>query len=91
MLEFQTDSSDGLLFYSGQEEDGSGDFISLALVDNHVELRWVPFYVCVKDVIYFAVITLCLLSEPSSTHNKYLTIWMVWRKGALSGGCLSGL
>ncbi|KAJ8021428.1 Agrin [Holothuria leucospilota] len=40
MLEFQTDSSNGLLFYSGQEEDGSGDFISLALVDNRVELRF---------------------------------------------------
>ncbi|XP_076065553.1 agrin-like isoform X2 [Oratosquilla oratoria] len=39
-MEFRTFSDSGLLLYSQQREDGGGDFISLALVDGFVELRY---------------------------------------------------
>lgn len=38
-MEFQASSSEGLLFYNGQMDDGSGDFIALVLVGDHVELQ----------------------------------------------------
>ncbi|XP_066971041.1 LOW QUALITY PROTEIN: agrin-like [Macrobrachium rosenbergii] len=39
-LEFRTFTDSGILLYSQQEQDGSGDFISLALVDGFVEFRY---------------------------------------------------
>ncbi|XP_071840529.1 agrin-like isoform X4 [Apostichopus japonicus] len=39
-MEFQASSSEGLLFYNGQMDDGSGDFIALVLVGDHVELQF---------------------------------------------------
>ncbi|KAK3873150.1 hypothetical protein Pcinc_021789, partial [Petrolisthes cinctipes] len=39
-MEFRTFTDSGLLLYSQQEEDGSGDFLSLAIVDGFVEFRY---------------------------------------------------
>ncbi|XP_037796396.1 agrin-like [Penaeus monodon] len=39
-LEFRTFTDSGILLYSQQQPDGSGDFISLALVDGYVEFRY---------------------------------------------------
>lgn len=39
-VEFLSFSPDGVLLYSQQQEDGSGDFVSLALVNGHVEFRY---------------------------------------------------
>ncbi|KAK9890325.1 hypothetical protein WA026_010423 [Henosepilachna vigintioctopunctata] len=39
-LEFKSYAHDGILIYNQQKYDGSGDFISLALVNGHVEFRY---------------------------------------------------
>ncbi|KAK8377274.1 hypothetical protein O3P69_013725 [Scylla paramamosain] len=39
-LEFRTFTDSGILLYSQQQRDGSGDFLSLALVDGFVEFRY---------------------------------------------------
>ncbi|XP_069945770.1 agrin isoform X4 [Cherax quadricarinatus] len=39
-LEFRTFTDSGILLYSQQQKDGSGDFLSLALVDGFVEFRY---------------------------------------------------
>ncbi|XP_072174629.1 agrin-like [Diadema setosum] len=40
IVEFQSNASEGVLLYEAQNEEGTGDFISLAIVDNHVEFRF---------------------------------------------------
>ena len=37
---FRTLNMDAILFYSAQSMDGTGDYISLAVVDGHVEFRY---------------------------------------------------
>ncbi|CAL4063227.1 unnamed protein product [Meganyctiphanes norvegica] len=39
-LEFRTFTENGILLYSQQQKEGSGDFISLSLVDGYVEFRY---------------------------------------------------
>ncbi|XP_049948231.1 agrin-like [Schistocerca serialis cubense] len=39
-VEFITYASEGIILYSQQKEDGTGDFVSLAVVDGHVEFRY---------------------------------------------------
>ncbi|XP_047106165.1 agrin-like [Schistocerca piceifrons] len=39
-IEFITYANDGLLLYNQQKEDGTGDFVSLAIVQGHVEFRY---------------------------------------------------
>ncbi|XP_047735915.1 agrin [Hyalella azteca] len=39
-LEFRSFTSSGLLLYTQQQEDGEGDFLSLAVVDGFVEFRF---------------------------------------------------
>ena len=39
-LEFRTFTESGLLLYSQQHVDGSGDFLSLTLIDGFVEFRY---------------------------------------------------
>nr|XP_024219435.1 agrin-like isoform X3 [Halyomorpha halys] len=39
-LEFLSHNMDGILFYTQQHQDGTGDFISLALVNGHVVLNY---------------------------------------------------
>ncbi|RXG58159.1 Agrin, partial [Armadillidium vulgare] len=39
-MEFRSFTESGILMYSQQKEDGSGDFISLAIIDGFVELRY---------------------------------------------------
>ncbi|XP_042234513.1 agrin-like isoform X4 [Homarus americanus] len=39
-LEFRTFTDSGILLYSQQQKDGSGDFLSLALVNGFVEFRY---------------------------------------------------
>ena len=38
-IEFRSQTADGILLYTGQNLDGSGDFISLSLKDSYVEFR----------------------------------------------------
>ena len=40
-VEFKTLNNDGILLYSGQSADGQGDFICLAIVNGHVQFRYV--------------------------------------------------
>ncbi len=39
-LEFQTEEAEGLLLFNGQDSVESGDYISLAIVNGSVELRY---------------------------------------------------
>ncbi|XP_059489147.1 agrin-like isoform X3 [Neocloeon triangulifer] len=39
-IEFKTYANDGILLYNQQKTDGTGDFISLAIVNGHVEFRY---------------------------------------------------
>lgn len=38
-IEFRPLSPNGIVFYSGQNDDGRGDFISIALRNGYVEFR----------------------------------------------------
>lgn len=38
-IEFRPEQTSGLLLYSGEQRDGSGDFASMAIVDGYVEFR----------------------------------------------------
>lgn len=39
-IEFRPSTTSGILLYGAQQEDGRGDFVSLALNDGRVEFRW---------------------------------------------------
>lgn len=39
-LEFRPERNSGLLLYSGEQRDGYGDFVSLAVIDEHLEFRF---------------------------------------------------
>jgi coxsackievirus/adenovirus receptor len=39
-VEFKTYANDGIILYNQQKEDGTGDFVSLALVNGYVEFRY---------------------------------------------------
>ncbi|XP_054266356.1 agrin-like [Macrosteles quadrilineatus] len=39
-IEFKTYSNDGILFYNQQHADGTGDFVSLAIVNGFIEFRY---------------------------------------------------
>ncbi|CAB3365946.1 Hypothetical predicted protein [Cloeon dipterum] len=39
-IEFKTYANDGILLYNQQKADGTGDFISLAIVNSHLEFRY---------------------------------------------------
>lgn len=41
VIEFQPGATEGVLLYEAQTAEGNGDFISLAIVNNQVEFRWV--------------------------------------------------
>lgn len=38
-VEFKSLNKDGIILFNSQEEDGSGDFVSLTLNQGYVELR----------------------------------------------------
>jgi Laminin G domain len=38
-IEFRPSTTSGILLYGGQQEDGRGDFVSLAINDGRVEFR----------------------------------------------------
>ena len=40
-VEFKTYAENGIILYSQQKVDGSGDFISLAIVDGYVFKLWI--------------------------------------------------
>ena len=39
IMEFQPNATEGVLLYEAQNEEGRGDFVSLGIIDNHVEFR----------------------------------------------------
>ncbi|XP_066597691.1 agrin-like isoform X2 [Prorops nasuta] len=39
-VEFKTYADNGIILYNQQKSDGSGDFVSLAIVDGHVQFRY---------------------------------------------------
>lgn len=41
LIEFKPESPNGLLFFSAEFGDARSDYISVALLDGYVELKWV--------------------------------------------------
>lgn len=39
-LEFTAFADNGILLYNQQRQDGTGDFISLAIINGHIEMRY---------------------------------------------------
>ncbi|XP_063965931.1 agrin-like isoform X1 [Lytechinus pictus] len=85
VIEFQPNATEGVLLYEAQTAEGVGDFISLAIVNNHVEFRFLAsdqsngFDLGSADPV---VITSTVNLQPSTWHR--LRAYRSRRDGTLS-------